>query len=71
VKYLDKFQALIQLKDANAAAQTKLVSLFSYSMVKINFISFLAFTWTKYLQWMLHSKSKTDLMNSFFIEIKI
>ncbi len=28
VKYLDKFQALIQLKDANAAAQTKLVCLF-------------------------------------------
>ncbi len=65
MKYLDKFQALIQLKDANAAAQTKLVSLFSYSIVELYFILFTAFTWTKYLQWLLYSKSKIDLMDYF------
>jgi len=57
---LDKFQGLIQMKDAATAQSAKLVNNLDSKKENIDFRVFLEFKWSKHLQWLLY------ITNRFF-----
>lgn len=57
---LDKFQGLIQMKDATAAQSAKLVISLSHNFLDAYSLLIVELKWSKYLSWLLH------ITNRFF-----